>query len=422
MKVHGVLLSTLASVVLFADGLKLGAIFHTTGVGAKGARVVDIFKAWANDASNKAGYSVTTTIKNYSSSTLAADVKSLIEGANAVDVLFCPYTSGASKACATAVNGSIFQGPIMIWGGADDAIFATDGPCMGKNCFGFFTLASTYMRAGLEAVAAAYRKTLRVALMVNNNAFSRSVAAGANESVKGTSGLVLQTYTEFSTYDSLDATGVGQVSTAMRDSPDVVLVAGHNGNVEPVVIEIAKSGRSPKVVIATNGLTKMSNYDGATNKPYNCLLMPEQWAKPLNDKDPVLGWTTKSFQTAVDGDATTYHSAAAGAAVVAIANAMKANSNVSALATGIAALKIPSFYGNISFTFGTINKPMYMVQWQGNTSVVVAPKEAATAKLQTFRCNGELGAGENTHTINAAVGATPFPLIAVALVGLLQAL
>jgi len=401
-----------------SEVLKIGAIFHDTGVGAKAKPVLKLFEDWANDnETDDTEYTVETIVKTYSSATLAADVSSLTTGANKVDVLFCPYTSGASSACAAAVSDQ-FTGPIMIWGGASDSIYATDGPCAGKHCFGFFTVASKYMEAGLNAVLEVEADVVqRTAVICNNNPFSRSVAAAVNATIENQDNLVLQSYTALATEKSLEAAGVAQVKDAMSLEPAAVVISGHSGDVDQVVIEISKSSKKPKFILATNGLTNLQPYLDAGGKPHNCILMPEQWAKNPDVKDPVIGWTTAAFQSALDGDATTYHSAAAGAAMVAIANAMSENSTN--LASSMAALDIKSFYGDISFKDGKIQKPMYMVQWQDDAMVVVAPTAAAAGTLKPYGCSGDF---KEDLSVGGAFGATSMPLAVLVALGLVQLL
>merc|ERR1719414_1976447 len=57
------------------------------------------------------------------------------------DIIVCPYTSTATKACIDAVHTN-FTGAILIWGGAADDIYSLH--CPGKNCLGSFTKASLY--------------------------------------------------------------------------------------------------------------------------------------------------------------------------------------------------------------------------------------------------------------------------------------
>lgn len=377
-------------VVASGTVLKVGGIFHTSGTGAKSRAVFDVFKTWANGATNAAGFTVETTIKDYTADSLMVDVADLTSGANMVDVLFCPYSSGASTSCIKAVD-SAFKGPIMIWGGASDAIFASDGPCAGKHCFGTLTVASKYMAAGLAAVDGAYNETLNVAIMVNNNSFSKSVAAGATAEIANAAGLTEQGNTAFTVAKkALEQSDLDAIDAAMASKPDIVVIAGHNGDVEGAVIQVSKAPHKPKAIMATNGFTAPANY-GNDAASMNCLLMPEQWARTPGVTDPVTGWTTASFNAALDGELTTYHSASAGAAAVAIANAMKASTDVANLATGIAALSIDSFYASIAFDeLGKIKKSMYMSQYQGTAGRIVAPKASAAAEFKTYGCDGVL--------------------------------
>merc|ERR1719482_2087285 len=113
--------------------------------------------------------------------------------------------------------------------------------------------------------------------------------------------------------------------------------------------------------------------------------MPTQWAENEYAADAVVGWTTGTFKTAL-GPHATYQAAAAGAAGVAIANAMKSSyasaDRVGNLAQLMHGLDIESFYGKIKFKAdGRIEKAMVTQQLQDGRAQIVAPVIARTASL-----------------------------------------
>merc|ERR1719313_1772708 len=135
------------------------------------------------------GDKMSAFLVEYNAATLAADVTAMTTpgGPKEVDVLVCPYTSGATQKCVDAVHAD-YTGPVMVWGGASDAIFNTN--CAGlknKNCFGFFTPASKYTETGLVALSGSDAPCMKVALITNNNGFSKSVLAGAKTTIESNS-------------------------------------------------------------------------------------------------------------------------------------------------------------------------------------------------------------------------------------------
>eukprot|EP00927_Polykrikos_kofoidii_P001508 TRINITY_DN1056_c0_g1_i10.p1 TRINITY_DN1056_c0_g1~~TRINITY_DN1056_c0_g1_i10.p1 ORF type:complete len:475 (+),score=79.16 TRINITY_DN1056_c0_g1_i10:388-1812(+) len=289
-----------------------------------------------------------------------------------VDVLICPYGSEPSKACKDAVTNG-YVGAVMIWGGASDTLFASQT----SNVFGFFTVGSKYTTTGLEAVDSLMSGITNVAVITNTNGFSKSVAEGAKATIAAAAGLSLQSETNISVYQApLTTEDKTNIKAAMDMGPELVVIAGHNQDVEPVIVEISNGATKPRAILATNGLTGLTNF-GASLSKANCVMMPTQWDSTVDTADPVVGWTSAIFMAAVG---TTYQHAAGGAVGVAIANAMSLASGTFAqkkakLAQTLRNMDINSFYGRLKWDAnGRIEKPMYTQQkqiWKDN--VIVAP-------------------------------------------------
>jgi len=338
------------------------------------------FHLWA-DKTNP-DYEIVTSLESYDSEKAAAVIAEMTDAGNSayVDVLICPYTSAATKACVAAVKPS-YRGAILAWGGASDSIFDS---CEGLNCFGFFSVASSYMNTGLDALVSVLDYTLdrpvTVGLIVNENTFSESVAAGAEAHIKATPDLKLIDKVELSVAKhNITDTDKSAIAELMSRSPDIVLIAGHNQDVESTIIEIGKQSSTPKAILATNSLTQIKNYGKDVNYA-NCVMMPTQWAESDNMIDPVIGWTSTGFKKALAAkkgkeERVTYQEAAAAASMVAVANAMKeANYNASMIATKMKEMDLDSFYGKLKWdSSGKIQKPMYTMQMKGDDFKIVAP-------------------------------------------------
>jgi hypothetical protein len=399
---HSVLLAAVVtSAVEGAEVIKIGGYLK-----AEYSSAFQKWVDWANSATN--GYTV--NIEHISSSSMDAGVvtKMTTPGdATLVDALICPYGSTSVKACVLAVNEG-FTGPVFAWGGASDDIFASThcGKLPNKNCFGFFTVGSKYMEAGLmklnsldwSTMLDGTRTTAHVATIVNNNGFSKSVITGANATVNSQAKLTQASYVQLADQkNGLTATDVTNVDAALAMKPDIVAIGGHNLDVEPVIVHIGKHSHRPKAIIATNGLTKPENY-GTDSKYASCVMMPTQWDETSSSKDAVVGWSVADFKTAMGGSAT-YQQAGIAAVGVAIANAMATNNAKENLVATLALMDTQSFYGRLNWdTSGRIQKPMFTVQKQGDANVLVAPTGNIRAPLSLATCWG------NSSTAGTASG------------------
>jgi len=349
-----------------------------------GGRVQDAylksFQLWTDETNPD--YEIVTSFESYDAETMAAAIAEMTEAGNAayVDVLICPYTSGATKACVAAVNPS-YRGAILAWGGASDSIF--ESACKGLNCFGFFSVGSSYTKTGLDALAAVMDyirdRPVTVGLVVSRDPFSASVAAGAEAHIDATSKLKLLDKVELSVAGQDTEADKSVILDLMSKRPDIVLVAAHNKDVEPAIIQIGKASYRPSALLATNALTEPQNY-GKELYYANCVMMPTQWAESDAMIDPVIGWTSTSFKEALAAkkgkdDRVTYREAAAAASMVAVANAMKeASYNTSMIAAKMKRMDLDSFYGKLKWDdSGKIQKPMYTMQQKGDAEDIVAP-------------------------------------------------
>lgn len=394
----------LAAVASAQTTVKVGAVLQPTGVGSYGKVAYDAWAAWVS-AQSALDYDVSISYKNYTEATLADDIASFTAASSSekVDVLVLPYTSGASSTALGHVD-STFTGPVMVWGGASDSIFAVDGPCDGKTfkCFGFFTVGSEYMATGLTALSDQASAPLKVLLVENNNGFSRSVCSGAVSLLENLANAALTEKVSLSTYQNEPtATEMTDIVTKAADA-DVVGICGHNGDVEPVIKKLGEMETPPKAILSTNALT--SGGISAIGSKAECVMMPTQWAE-ADVQDTIVGWNTADFKAAA-GAAATYHGAAAAASAIIISHAMAADSNVANLAATIDGLsEVATFYGPVDFTStGAIKKPMYTEQLHGDVTKIVAPAAAKAADMKYPLSNCPAWSG--TTNTNASTAST----------------
>lgn len=420
----------MASTTLCAAMLACAVVISSAAPIKMGGPIQDVYKPafmayvnWANSEAEQTD--VTASFTTFDAATAPALITKMTTAGDAtyVDVLVCPYGSGDVKKCVDAVNKA-YVGPVLAWGGASDGIFDTNCAALtNKNCFGFFTVGSKYAATGLVAMDGKINPAKAdVAVIVNNNAFSKSVAVGINATITAQAGLNLQSYTTISVAKkALTASDTAAITAAMAKKPHLVVIAGHNLDVEPTIIQIGKGANVPQAILATNGITKTANYAGDNSKYAKCVMMPTQWDSSTTTADPVVKWTSAIFKLAMGGTAS-YQMAAAGAAGVAIANAVKKNADPKTLVASLTAMDVDSFYGKLKWDAkGRIQKPMYTVQLQGTAQVVVAPGTATMSfPLSGASCWGAAGgaaagAGATTSGTSAkAVSASVFSMMLLA--------
>merc|ERR1712084_171063 len=101
------------------------------------------------------------------------------------------------------------------------------------------------------------------------------------------------------------------------------------------------TGFRPDAIVATNSLTgeAMSRFmEKGMAGAAQGVLMPQQWGRTPGMKDPIVGWTSDDFVAALGADMASYHSASAGGAAVALANAAAGLSGPEGLAAAMSAL------------------------------------------------------------------------------------
>jgi len=329
--------------------------------------------------------------------------------------LVCPYGSAPVKACVDAVKHT-YTGPVIVWGGAADDIF--DANCAAlpnNNCFGFFTVGSEYTTSGLMAIDGKIAANATVALIANANTFSASVVAGAKTTIAAQPGLTLQSESTISVKgEPLKLADKATIKVAMDKKPDIVVIAGHNKDVEPTIIEIGKgvaaSASTPKAIMATNGISDIMNY-GSEKKYAQCVMMPTQWDSSAAAKDSVVGWDSLAFKNAMGGSAT-YQQASAGAVGVAIANALNTDADVTKLVATMKTMDISSFYGKLKWDAkGRIAKPMFTQQLQASTRTIVAPTGMTNMKFPLgARACWNFGSGRNAAVSSASPMAVSLPI------------
>jgi hypothetical protein len=345
-----------------AETLNIGVMSSTDKTpDSWGQSAQEVWEDWV--ASANLDFAVTVNRVMYNASTLTADVAALAANNH---VLVPPYTSGRSKSFINAVSDA--DKPILVWGGAADDIF--DTACVGKSCFGTFSKGSDYMGSAIMANMALSSGPVTAMLVTNTNSFSAFVCNGAISTIGMTDGI-----SQVGATLSADPTAV--TAAVNEFTPDVMIVCGHNGDVESVIAAIKSATHTPRAIIATNSITSSAVTHYAAMVPpqpglISCMQMPDQWGR-ASTVDSIVGWTSDAFTTAYTakaGSSPAYHAASMGGAMIALTHAMAAGNAANrttgaVLSTLLRGVSTPSFYGQLSFAMdGAIQKPVYFQQYQ----------------------------------------------------------
>lgn len=234
------------------------------------------------------------------------------------------------------------------------------------------------MGSAIMANMALSKGPAKAMLVSNSNSFSAFVCSGAESTIMKMDGITQVGSTLSTTQNGITAQELTAVTNAVNEfTPDVMIICGHNGDVEPVIAAVKSSTHTPRAIIATNSITSaaVTQYAAMTTPQpglISCMQMPDQWGR-ASTADSIVGWTSDDFTTAYTakaGSSPAYHAASMGGAMIALTHAMQAGNAanrttpavLSALLRGVST---PSFYGQLSFaTDGAIQKPVYFQQSQ----------------------------------------------------------
>ena len=316
-------------------------------------------------------------------------VTSLIERlitVDKVDFILAPYSSPLTLAGAPVAEK--YKKLFMDHGGASSRIFQqgfkyvvqTIGP------------GSSYHLGTLNMVRKLDPKSNRVALVYKDDEFSRDVMKGAEKYAKKIGyNIVFQR-----TYPGGTADLTPILSDMKGTKPDIVLGGGHEPDGMLLARQMADLDINPRAISILASVTLPSFYAGLKHIA-DGMLGPSHWEYGVTYSEegakklglPWIGPSqdefVKRFKEAVGKDLTPeYHSAEAGASVLALVKAVEmANSldNVK-VREALGQLKFMSFYGgwDVDDTGLQIGHSMVDMQWQAGKRLIVWPEEAATGK------------------------------------------
>jgi branched-chain amino acid transport system substrate-binding protein len=354
-----------------ADTIVFGAAVSLTGKTAKeGEYTRDGYNFFVDKINEMGGITVggkkyKVSVKYYDDESKSERTAQLIEkliNEDKVTFILGPYGSAPSGTAAPICEK--YKIPMIEANGSAESIFNKGY----KYTFAVLSPAKLYLKGLIDLVITRDKTAKTVAVLGENEPFSKEVASGGAEYAKE-KGLTV-------VYQELYPTGTQDVSALLTNikakNPDIVLGAGHLQDALLIVKQAKDLGVSPKAMGFSVGPSSpefRENLKG--NADY--IFGATQWTEALkyNGDDP---WKTpKAYGDAFRAKnpkytVIPYQVAESSAAVIAFWRAIeKANSlDPTKVRDAIAALDIMTFYGQIKFDSRGINiyKPMAIEQLQ----------------------------------------------------------
>jgi branched-chain amino acid transport system substrate-binding protein len=275
------------------------------------------------------------------------------------------FNDDASKASVLAEK---YQVPIIQAGAASSRLFSRGY----KYSFGMLPPSDEYFRSTIEMVTQLAPAPKAVALISGDDSFSLTLSKRTSV-LLGSAGLQIVLNLQYS-----DATpNFANILTLLESkSPDVLLWSGN----EAAAIQFIRQAKSrnihPKLLAAFTEAVPTANFRSALGDDANETFGMTPWIPTQGLQDKWFGDATefaKGF-AAKFGYPPDYHSAAAAAAVEALATAVEVagSANRKRVREALASLDFQSFYGRIRFgENGQIVLPQTVVQIQDGNLVEI---------------------------------------------------
>ena len=370
---------------LAADTIVFGAAISITGKTAKeGGYTRDGYQIAIDKINEMGGIKVggktyKLELKYYDDETKPERTAQLIEkliNEDKVNLILGPYGSSPTGTAAPLVER--YKIPMVEANGSAEAIFSKGY----KYTFMILSPAKLYLRGIIDAVRAKDPNVKTVAILGENEAFSKEVAGGAADYAKEKGMTIV--------YDELYPTNAQDVSallTAIKGkNPDIILGSGHLQDSLLIVKQAKDLGVSPKAMGFSVGPSS-PEFKANLGKSADYIFGATQWTEALkyNGDDP---WKTpKAFGDAFrakhpDYKVIPYQVAESAVAVIAYQKAIEKAGTIepTKVRDALAAIDAMTFYGKIKFDARGVNiyKPMAAEQYQpdGN-KYTVWPQDVA---------------------------------------------
>jgi len=365
----GLLLGSMT--VLAADTIVFGAAISITGKTAKEGEYTRDGYQFAVDKINElggikvGGKTYRVELKYYDDETKPERTAQLIEkliNEDKVNLILGPYGSSPTGTAAPIVER--YKIPMVEANGSAEAIFSKGY----KYTFMILSPAKNYLRGVIDTILAKDPSVKTVAILGENEAFSKEVAGGAADFAKE-KGLDVVYYELYPT----NAQDVSALLTAIKGkNPHIILGSGHLQDSLLIVKQAKDLGVSPRAMGFSVGPSS-PEFRANLGKAADYVFGATQWTEVLKYNGEDAWKTPKAF-----GDAfrskhpnykiVPYQVAESAVAVIAYQKAIEKAGTIepTKVRDSLAALDIMTFYGRIKFDSRGVNvyKPMAAEQYQ----------------------------------------------------------
>jgi branched-chain amino acid transport system substrate-binding protein len=374
---------------LAADTVVFGAAISITGKTAKeGEYTRDGYQVAIDKINEMGGIKVggktyKVELKYYDDETKPERTAQLIEkliNEDKVNLILGPYGSSPTGTAAPLVER--YKIPMVEANGSAESIFSKGY----RYTFMILSPARGYLRGIIDAVRAKDPSIKTVAILGENESFSKEVAGGAAEYAKE-KGMDIVYYELYPT----NAQDVSALLTAIKGkNPDLILGSGHLQDSLLIAKQAKDLGVSPKAMGFSVGPSS-PEFRANLGKSADYIFGATQWTEALRYNGQDAWKTPKAF-----GDAfrakhpnykiVPYQVAESAVAVIAYQKAIEKAGTIepTKVRDALAALDMMTFYGKIKFDARGVNiyKPMAVEQYQpdGN-KYTVWPQDVAEKQL-----------------------------------------
>ncbi len=323
-------------------------------------------------------------VKYYDDESTSARGAQLVErliDQDGVQFVLGPYSSGLTKAIAPVTEK--YGVPMVEANGADRDLF-THGY---KYLFAVLNTSDYYLRSAIQLAAEEARKagkdpaTMKVAIAVENDNFSKDVRDGVAEDAKKLGMHVV--------IDDKLPPELNDMSTTLAKvkavKPDILVVSGHAKGAALAVRQVAQQ----QVYVPMLALTHCDSAKIAEKQPEasEYAVCGSQWDRHLSYSGRWFGSAedyAKRFEKAYNY-APPYQAAESSAAVLTFVDAFQRAGSLdrNKVRDALAKTDVPTFYGPIRFdaTGKNVAKSMVLYQVQNGDYKVVAPPKWAEEKI-----------------------------------------
>ena len=353
------------------DTITFGAAISLTGKTAKEGSYTRDGYQFAIDTLNEhggikvGGKTYKLALKYYDDETKPERTAQLIEkliNEDHVNLILGPY--GSSPTGTAAPICERYQMPMVEANGSAESIFSKGY----KYTFMILSPAKLYLRGIIDVVHARDPRAKKVAILGENEAFSKEVAQGAADYAKE-KGMEVVYHELYPT----NAQDVSALLTAIKGkNPDIILGSGHLQDSLLIVKQARDLGVSPKAMGFSVGPSSpefRENLKSSSDYIYGAT----QWTESLKYNGSDTWKTPKAFAQAFRAkypaySIIPYQVAESAVAVIAYEKAIEKAKSIepTKVRDALSAIDLMTFYGKVKFDARNVNiyKPMAVEQYQ----------------------------------------------------------